>query len=535
MVRGMIYGDCPGEKKEEKEDVVFFPSDVASSFEGDIENDLDQSIRFSSYLTDTQWIYPYSEEYVVYSTSDILILMNQEIQHTTAVTQMSESHVISLLIREKWQKEEVIEAFMEKSAKMILVEAQLLPESFDYDDGERDKKKLIQFCQHFSCDICGETFTEGTYVIRPYYCDHAYCRLCYEQYLKIKIMDEGEIKRIPCPSAECHLILEYGVLYTVIADMEDVKHRMNHLLLKSFVEDCHHQRFKWCSAPGCNFILEYRLSSLLFVQWVPVVVCRCGHRFCFKCLREDHRPATCLVLERWLKKYQNDSETYRWIIAHTKLCPNCRVAIEKNGGCNHIICKRCKHEFCWVCSGPWSEHKENYQCNRYHEKASEEARSLQAQSEAHIKRYMHYYNRYTNQEQSSRLDKKRYLMTEITMDQIQLKTDLSWIDVQFLQRAVDIVIECRITLKYTYVLAYYLKYGNLTEIFEDNQRDLELATEQLGALLEQLMDNPVTVTHMKQSIVDKSAYCASRRDLILADTAKGLAEDRWELTLEAYS
>ena len=43
---------------------------------------------------------------------------------------------------------------------------------------------------------------------------------------------------------------------------------------------------------------------------------------------------------------------------------------------------------------------------------------------------------------------------------------MSWIEVQFLKKAVDILCECRRTLMYTYVFAYYLRKNNQSEIFE---------------------------------------------------------------------
>lgn len=51
------------------------------------------------------------------------------------------------------------------------------------------------------------------------------------------------------------------------------------------------------------------------------------------------------------------------------------------------------------------------------------------------------------------------------MEEMQ-QHNMSWIEVQFLKKAVDILCECRRTLMYTYVFAYYLCKNNQSEIFE---------------------------------------------------------------------
>lgn len=35
--------------------------------------------------------------------------------------------------------------------------------------------------------------------------------------------------------------------------------------------------------------------------------------------------------------------------APIKQCPVCRVYIERNEGCAQMMCKNCKHTFCWYC------------------------------------------------------------------------------------------------------------------------------------------------------------------------------------------
>jgi ariadne-1 len=81
-----------------------------------------------------------------------------------------------------------------------------------------------------------------------------------------------------------------------------------------------------------------------------------------------------------------------------------------------------------------------------------------------------YFNRYANHEQSARLDRDLYARTEKKMEEMQLSSQLTWIEVQFLRKAVDTLSACRATLKWTYCMAFYLERDNMTELFEDNQR-----------------------------------------------------------------
>lgn len=131
--------------------------------------------------------------------------------------------------------------------------------------------------------------------------------------------------------------------------------------------------------------------------------------------------------------------------------------------------------------GLWSEHGTSwYNCNRYEEKSGTEARDSQAKSRQSLERYLHYYNRYANHEQSAKLDKDIFHKTEKKMTLLQSSSNMSWIEVQFLESASKALQQCRQTLKWTYAFAYYLARNNQTEIFEDNQKDLEMAVENLS-------------------------------------------------------
>ncbi|THG97854.1 hypothetical protein EW026_g4229 [Hermanssonia centrifuga] len=179
-------------------------------------------------------------------------------------------------------------------------------------------------------------------------------------------------------------------------------------------------------------------------------------------------------------------------------------------------------------AGPWSEHGTAwYSCNRYDEKASVDARDAQSKSRASLERYLHYYNRWANHEQSAKLSMELYAKTEKKMDEMQMTSELTWIEVQFMKKAVDEVFKCRMTLKWTYAMAYYLDSGNQKELFEDNQRDLERAVEELSELIESPLE-PESIPSLRQKVTDKTVYVQKRNEIVLEDTAKGLLEGRWK-------
>ena len=107
---------------------------------------------------------------------------------------------------------------------------------------------------------------------------------------------------------------------------------------------------------------------------------------------------------------------------------------------------------------------------------------------------------------------------------LQSTSGMSWIEVQYLDQASVVLQECRQTLKWTYAFAFYLERNNDTYIFEDNQKDLEMAVEQLSELFEKPPDQ---LAQSKKEMMDKTAYVKSRRGILLEDTAQGLRSERF--------
>lgn len=290
-----------------------------------------------------------------------------------------------------------------------------------------------------------------------------------------------------CPGFKCPILVPDKTFKNLTAS--DVFERHQSYLLRSYVED--NRLLRWCPGQRCTLAVRVFNTSLLSVK------CRCGHSFCFQCAEESHAPVSCKQLSAWNDKCKNESETAHWIIANTKKCPKCGVRIEKSQGCNHMTCRSCRFEWCWVCEGDWQQHGNHtggfYKCNKYDPKAkpaaaasTDSAAASAAEAKAELNRYLHYYQRFHNHDQSKRFAERQRLQTDRRMASLHAASggEAAWIDFQFLAAATQQVMECRSVLKYTYVFAYYLADGPEKQLFEYLQQQLEAATEHLSELSE---------------------------------------------------
>ena len=131
-----------------------------------------------------------------------------------------------------------------------------------------------------------------------------------------------------------------------------------------------------------------------------------------------------------------------------------------------------------------------------------------------------------NHLRSSRMEHKLYETVHEKMKELQ-QLGMSWVEVQFMKKAVDVLCQCRQTLMYAYVFAFYLRKNNHTLIFEDNQGDLEMATEQLSEYLEREVTS-VALPDLKIHVQDKTKYCEARRQVVLDHVYEGYDQEFWE-------
>ncbi|KAH7698031.1 ubiquitin-conjugating enzyme E2-binding protein 1 [Aphelenchoides avenae] len=281
----------------------------------------------------------------------------------------------------------------------------------------------------------------------------------------------------------------------------------------------------WCPGTDCGRVVEVPHAE------ARPITCDCGYTFCFFCGHAWHDPISCDLLKKWLDKC---SETANWSNSNTEDCPMCQIAVEK--GSDHMMCGNvsCRFEFCPICLGPWSRDG-CYSCIHYDDTEVKRARNPQERSRAALQRYMHYYNRYMNYQDSLKLEHKILQSVHAKMEQME-QHGFPWIETQVLNQAAAALSEARRTLMYAYVLAFYLTPNNATRLFYDNLQDLEQSTEQLSEFVERDLDNEdislAAFAALKQKVEDKYRYVDQRRHMSLKHCAEGKVKGEWKFNAD---
>ncbi|CAI4585287.1 CNT_collapsed_G0033690.mRNA.1.CDS.1 [Saccharomyces cerevisiae] len=365
----------------------------------------------------------------------------------------------------------------------------------------------VEFKNDFTCIICCDKKDTETFALE---CGHEYCINCYRHYIKDKL-HEGNI--ITC--MDCSLALKNEDIDKVMGHPSSSK--LMDSSIKSFVQK-HNRNYKWCPFADCKSIVHLRDTSSLpeytRLHYSPFVKCNSFHRFCFNCGFEVHSPADCKITTAWVKKARKESEILNWVLSHTKECPKCSVNIEKNGGCNHMVCSSCKYEFCWICEGPWAPHGKNFfQCTMYKNNEDNKSKNPQDANKT-LKKYTFYYRLFNEHEVSAKLDWNLGQTLGTKVHALQERIGISWIDGQFLSESLKVLNEGRTVLKWSFAVAYYSDAShNLTKIFVDNQMLLANAVESLSELLQ--IKTPEVIMKRRPEFYNKAGYVENRTTALM--------------------
>lgn len=376
--------------------------------------------------------------------------------------------------------------------------------------------KSVPLSPETMCDICASNIHSDEEPVQVP-CLHQFCRSCWEGYLTVKIED-GEVQDILCPAFDCHHLVPVDVIEKVVSP-----HMVKRYLqfdIEAFVD--RNPSIKWCPYPNCGRAVRLPESDAVPQELMSMncasplaashsVGCGNGHYFCWECLGKPHAPCGCEKWKEWHEKIaelkpEELENTYAdtenaanclWMVVNSKPCPNCKSPIQKNEGCNHMKCPKCKYDYCWVCLEGWKKHVSSgyFRCNRFEavQRAETKAKFLINEAEKHnkemqeLKRFLTYYAKYKAHEISYKCEEGYMKNIDKKLESLHntLKTyKISEMDTSFLEEATSELLCARRTLYASYVYGYFLEDNGYNKtIFELMQDDLEDTTEKLSDMV----------------------------------------------------
>lgn len=467
------------------------------------------------------------ESYQGVETDDIQILKTELIEHTASILDIPVLSAQQLLQHYGWSQQLLVDAWLDDPMKLCqMAKVKLSVGRQTSLVAEVAVMRQISREEHI-CEICGDICLE----LLHNDCDHAFCKVCWEEYLRSKVT-EGKVVNIPCPGFGCEEYIAQEMVTRLLPT--ELTNKFTRFDIGAFVES--NPQTRWCPHPGCERAVHLKLSnetqagsleepslssesSTTSSDTTPRNVdCGAGHFFCWSCSEDAHDPCNCETWKAWRNKIGSLKEgnnmegpasvlaerasSEAWIAKFSKPCPKCKRAIQRSDGCNHMTCFKCSHDFCWVCLGRWAIHGHRtggyYNCNRFIavKRAEEHLDALKklatAESQKKNTRYFkHVYSRYTNHSQS--LEFERPFLTSVSenvktivankltaaMQQIQPEDR----EGKFAKDAIRELIKSRIVLRASYALSYYLDTDSDRDRFVKLIAPLEKTTEILAEII----------------------------------------------------
>uniref|UniRef100_A0AAY4BKK0 RBR-type E3 ubiquitin transferase n=1 Tax=Denticeps clupeoides TaxID=299321 RepID=A0AAY4BKK0_9TELE len=438
-----------GLNSEEEEDVG--EGDI-DDYYVDVDRDVEQQDSFD----------PEAYHFTCLTYRESQKVLTEEVCSVASSLKVSPAVAKLVLVHFHWQVTQILDRYRSSSSQ-LLCEAQVQAVS------SRPVPVSILHPPEL-CGVCLQLVRRDSMLALP--CQHVFCKACWEQYCTVLVKD-GIGVGISCMAQDCSLQTPDDFVLPLLPG-DELKEKFRRYLFRDYVES--HVQLQLCPGADCPMVIQVQEPRARRVQ-----CSRCCEVFCFKCRQMYHAPTDCATIRKWLTKCADDSETANYISAHTKDCPKCNICIEKNGGCNHMQCSKCKHDFCWMCLGDWKTHgSEYYECSRYKENPDIVNQSQQAQAREALKKYLFYFERWENHNKSLQLEAQTYQRIQEKIQERVMNNLGTWIDWQYMQDAAELLAKCRYTLQYTYPYAYYMESGPRKKLFEYQQAQLEAEIENLS-------------------------------------------------------
>jgi len=229
--------------------------------------------------------------------------------------------------------------------------------------------------EYFDCPVCmdDKASINGSYTLD---CNHRICYECIPTLVTIKInSNEVSEEQLHCPYENCKCtILEVTV--RELCPNEIYQKFLNFRKDRYIFERSISGTIRKCPTDRCNYHFEIddTVNSEGVNNSIHFDCPECSQSYCFYCKANNgqvgpgHPQMSCADRIEQLQKEEaerkrfaewqvlnaNADESFqKWVReSGSKPCPNCKHVIERNEGCDHMTCLKCKCNFCYRC-GKW--------------------------------------------------------------------------------------------------------------------------------------------------------------------------------------
>ncbi|WCJ35317.1 RING/U-box superfamily protein [Euphorbia peplus] len=436
------------------------PEQESSGYAYDDDDDADADAAYSDHditSDDRQHTTTLTIDCRILNEYEIRQQLNREISQISSLLSLPKPQATLLLCFFNWSVAKIHDAwFSDESGVRLKL-------------GLSEKPVQISATE-FTCGICFDSFSANE--ITTAGCGHPFCNECWSGYITTSINNDGDqCLVLRCPEPSCPVAIGRDMVGKLGSTDDIDKYAI--CLVRSYVEAT--KNIKWCPGAGCDYAIEVEENGVFDVT------CRCLTRFCWNCDEEPHGPVDCETVKTWITKNQSESENVNYILAYCKPCPKCKRPIEKNEGCMHMLCRVCKHSFCWLCLSSLQNHR---QCNRFNDKSADSKKKMAKES---LEKYTHYFERWdANRKSKLKALKDFEDAKNVAFKKLSEAQGIPEDNLDFLHQAWLQVIECRRVLEWSYAYGYYMPEEELAkkQFFEYLQGEAENGLEKLHNLTE---------------------------------------------------
>ncbi|XP_023232981.1 ATP-dependent RNA helicase DEAH12, chloroplastic-like [Centruroides sculpturatus] len=171
------------------------------------------------------------------------------------------------------------------------------------------------------------------------YCGHQYCSDCIKSLILQRIIP------LMCCKEKCGKELVIDDIQNILGNNEEEMRKLLDFSLREYVKQ-NNNKIRFCPEADCKMIYNIPSINQNTVWTCPL----CYITICSLCGCKVHPGMSCKMAEEMQK--DSDYSLKVWMKQdpqNRKTCTACRSPIQKDGGCNHILCSKCGSHMCWLC------------------------------------------------------------------------------------------------------------------------------------------------------------------------------------------